>query len=41
MVVNRGNDMAENTTMRIVPITKYYGSLGNMKAKFDRYARQS
>ncbi len=33
--------MAENTTMRIVPITKYYGSLGNMKAKFDRYARQS
>ena len=33
--------MAENTDLRIVPIKKYYGSLANMKAKFDRYARQS
>lgn len=33
--------MAENTDVRIIPITKYYGSLGNMKAKFDRFARQS
>lgn len=33
--------MTENAKSRIIPIKKYYGSLGNMNAKFDRYARQS
>ncbi len=33
--------MAENISTRIIPIGKYYGSLGNMQAKYDRYARQS
>lgn len=33
--------MSENANSRIIPIKRYYGSLGNMKAKFDRYARQS
>lgn len=32
--------MTEKLGSRIVPIKKYYGSLVNMKAKFDRYARQ-
>ncbi|MCI7790996.1 MAG: alpha/beta fold hydrolase [Lachnospiraceae bacterium] len=33
--------MEEKGNTRIIPIRKYYGSLENMKAKFDRYARKS